>query len=171
MRLERPSLKWKEEHENYVKEWGPARMIPSSFNLSGYDTYEAYLEALAIREGGTDKWLPSTNYFLINDHERIVAMVDIRHELNEFLYHVGGHIGYSTRPSERKKGYATIILKEALNKCRELDIDRVLVTCDEDNIGSAKVILNNGGVEENSFKDTDGTVTRRFWIETSKRQL
>ncbi|MEN1968079.1 GNAT family N-acetyltransferase [Lentibacillus sp. N15] len=166
MRLERPSLKWKQEHESYVKEWGPERMVPSSFNLSGYDTYGAYLEALAARESGAGKWLPSTNYFLIDDHERMVAMVDIRHELNEFLYNVGGHIGYSTRPSERNKGYATFILKEALKKCRELGIDRVLVTCDEDNVGSAKVIINNGGIEDASYQDTDGTVKRRFWIET-----
>ncbi|MBT2216981.1 GNAT family N-acetyltransferase [Virgibacillus dakarensis] len=165
MRLARPALKWKEEHENYVREWGPSRLVPSSFDLAGHETYEEYLKALAIREGGTDRWLPSTNYFLIDDNERIVAMVDIRHDLNEFLRNVGGHIGYSTRPSERKKGYATLILAEALKKCKELGIDRVLVTCDEDNIGSAKVVIRNGGIEDESFADTDGTVKRRFWID------
>ncbi|WP_106495269.1 GNAT family N-acetyltransferase [Lentibacillus sp. Marseille-P4043] len=164
MRLERPALKWKEEHENYVREWGPSRMVPSSFDLAKHETYEEYLQALAIREGGTDRWLPSTNYFLIDDNERIVGMVDIRHDLNEFLRNVGGHIGYSTRPTERKKGYATLILAEALKKCKKLGIDRVLVTCDEDNIGSAKVIIDNGGIEDEGFVDDDGTVMRRFWI-------
>lgn len=165
MRLERPSVKWKAEHERYVKEWGPARMVPSSFNLRDYDTYEAYIEAITIREAGNERWLPSSNYFLIDDNERIVAMVDIRHGLNDFLRHVGGHIGYSTRPSERRKGYATLILAEALKKCKELDINPVLVTCDEDNTVSAKTILNNGGVKDESFVDTDGTVKRRFWID------
>ncbi|MGY0693438.1 GNAT family N-acetyltransferase [Virgibacillus sp. FSP13] len=165
MRLERPALKWKKEHESYVKEWGPSRMVPSSFDLSEHETYEEYLQALAIREGGTDRWLPSTNYFLIDDNERIVAMVDIRHDLNEFLRNVGGHIGYSTRPTERKKGYATLILSESLKKCKNLGITRVLVTCEEDNIGSAKVIIKNDGFEDERFVDTDGTVMRRFWID------
>ncbi|WP_099156681.1 GNAT family N-acetyltransferase [Virgibacillus ndiopensis] len=165
MRLIRPSVEWEDEHRSYVEEWGTSRMVPSSFDLSVNETYDAYLQALAIREAGNEKWLPSTNYFLVDDNDKIVAMVDIRHKLNDFLRNVGGHIGYSTRPSERKKGYATFILAGALKKCKELDINQVLVTCDEDNIGSAKVIINNGGMEDESFTDTDGTVKRRFWIE------
>ncbi|WP_188455940.1 GNAT family N-acetyltransferase [Virgibacillus oceani] len=164
MRLVRPSLEWEVEHKGYVKEWGPSRMVPSSFDLSGHVTYQAYLQALALREAGNEKWLPSTSYFLITNNDRIVGMVDIRHKLNDFLRNVGGHIGYSTRPSERKKGYATLILSEALKKCTELNINQVLVTCDEDNIGSAKVILHNSGVEDESYTDSDGTVKRRFWI-------
>lgn len=165
MRLVRPSLEWKKEHQEYVVEWGAYRMVPSSFDLTGHDTYEDYLQVLAIREKGNAPWLPSTNYFLVNDENRILAMIDIRHELNEFLYNVGGHIGYSVRPSERRKGYATRILAEALMKCHDLEISRVLITCDEDNIGSAKVIVNNGGVEDESFTEEDGNVKRRFWIE------
>lgn len=169
MRLERPSLKWKAEHESYMKEWGTRQMIPGNFNMAGYDTYEEFLEESVFTESGSGKWVPSSNYFLVNDHERIVAMVNIRHELNEFLYHVGGHIGYSTRPSERQKGYATLILKEALKKCQELGINCVLVTCDRDNLGSVKVILHNDGVEDESFIDTDGTVKRRFWIDSGMK--
>jgi predicted acetyltransferase len=164
MRLVRPSLDWEKEHREYVEEWGPSRMVPSSFHLDGFDTYELFLEELAKREGGHGKWLPCTNYFFINENNRILGMVDIRHELNDFLYQFGGHIGYGVRPSERRKGYATVILQLALEKCKELGIKEVLVTCDEDNIGSAKVILNNGGLEDQSEIDTDGIVKRRFWI-------
>ncbi|MEN2768966.1 GNAT family N-acetyltransferase [Ornithinibacillus xuwenensis] len=164
MRLERPSIAWEKEHQMYVAEWGPSRMTPSSFNLNGFDNYEGFLKELAKRESGLGNWLPSTNYFLVNEADRVLGMVDIRHELNDFLYRIGGHIGYSVRPSERRKGYATLILAKALEECRELGMDKVLVTCDEDNIGSAKVILHNGGIEDVSERDTDGTRKRRFWI-------
>jgi predicted acetyltransferase len=165
MRLVRPSIEWKNEHEDYMKEWDESRMTPSSFNLDGYENYEAYLEALKYRERGEGKWVPSTNYFLVDEKDRVIAMVDIRHELTDYLRNVGGHIGYGVRPLERRKGYATLILAEALKKCDELGIQQVLVTCNADNIGSAKTILKNGGVEDKSFLEEDGTEIRRFWIE------
>ncbi|ASN03559.1 GNAT family N-acetyltransferase [Virgibacillus necropolis] len=165
MRLVRPSIEWEKEHQDYAAEWGSSRMVPSSYSLDGHESYKDYLNALATREKGNDHWLPSSNYFLVNDQDRVLAMVDIRHDLNDFLFNVGGHIGYSVRPSERRKGYATLILAEALKKCKKLKIDRVLVTCDEDNIGSANTILNNGGIEDKSFPEEDGNVKRRFWIE------
>jgi predicted acetyltransferase len=163
VRLVRPSIEWEKEHRAYKEEWGSSRMIPSCFSLDGFESYEAYLEDLAQREKGFGMWLPFSCYFLVND-DRVLGMLDIRHELNDFLYRIGGNIGYSVRPSERKKGYATFILAEALDKCREIDMEKILVTCDEDNFGSAKVILNNGGVEDYSETDTDGMVKRRFWI-------
>jgi predicted acetyltransferase len=91
-------------------------------------------------------------------------MIDIRHELNEYLRTIGGHIGYGIRPSERNKGYASYLLNKALTKCKELQISQVLITCDEDNIGSTKVILNNGGIEDDVFITEEGQMKRRFWI-------
>ncbi|WP_430789013.1 GNAT family N-acetyltransferase [Virgibacillus flavescens] len=168
MKLVRPSIEWGHEHQKYVEEWDQPSMVPSSFSLDGHDSYKEFLEALADREKGNERWLPSSNYFLINEADRVVAMVDIRHELNEHLFNIGGHIGYSVRPSERRKGYATLILAEALKKCKELNITRVLVTCDADNVGSAKTILNNGGVEDSHFIEEDGDMKRRFWIENRR---
>ncbi len=168
MRLERPSMRWKEEHEAYRDEWDEERMTPSSFHIAVETPYEIYLEELALREAGHGKWLPCTNYFLVDDTNRIVGMIDIRHELNEHLHQVGGHIGYGVRPSERRKGYATRMLAEALKVTEGLGIDAVLVTCNDDNIGSTKTIENNGGVEDTSFIEVDGTVVRRFWI---KREI
>ncbi|WP_438317381.1 GNAT family N-acetyltransferase [Sporosarcina sp. FA9] len=165
MRLVRPSNEWKKEHEDYMNEWDEPRMTPSSFNLTGYKNYEAYLEALKIRESGDGKWVPSTNYFLVDENNRVLAMVDIRHNLTDYLLNVGGHIGYGVRPIERRKGHATRILAEALKKCKELEIHKVLVTCNADNIGSAKTIVKNRGVEDKSFIEEDGTVVQRFWIE------
>ncbi|MBD7908574.1 GNAT family N-acetyltransferase [Sporosarcina gallistercoris] len=164
MRLERPSLKWKEEHIAYMNEWDESRMTPSSFQLEEGSSYESYLEELAKREEGQGKWLPCTNYFLVDDMDRIVGMIDIRHDLNEYLHQVGGHIGYGVRPSERRKGYATWMLSEALKVTDTLGINPVLITCNHDNMGSAKTIQNNGGQEDESFTEDDGTVVRRFWI-------
>ena len=97
------------------------------------------------------------------DRNIFVGAVNIRHYLNESLYKSGGHIGDGIRPSERKKGYATAMIGLALEKCKELGINKVLMTCDKTNIGSAKSIINNGGVLESEFEE-DGVVEQRYWI-------
>lgn len=106
-----------------------------------------------------------TSYILVDEMGHIYGGTNIRHELNEALYIHGGHIGYLIRPSERMKGYGSFLLKLALEKCREIHIDTVLVTCREDNIGSAKVIENNGGVYENSMLcEENNLMFRRYWF-------
>ncbi|MFR4767024.1 MAG: GNAT family N-acetyltransferase, partial [Paraclostridium sordellii] len=72
-------------------------------------------------------------------------------------------IGYSVRPCERKKGYATEILRQNIINCKEYGLDKVLITCDYDNVGSEKVILANGGVFESDI-EADGTIKKRYWI-------
>lgn len=165
MRLERPSLKWEAEHIAYMKEWDEGRLKPSSFRLREGMPYEVYLEELAVKEAGHGNRVPNSNYFLVDDDDRILGMVNIRHRLNDYLRQVDGHIGASIRPSERRKGYATYLLSEALKLMDQLGIRSVLVTCNEDNIGSATVIVNNGGEEDESFTEPNGNVVRRFWIE------
>ena len=78
---------------------------------------------------------------------------------------MSGHIGYEIRPSKRRQGYDTKILRLGLEKARELDLHRVLVTCDEDNIGSKKIIEHNGGMFENAIEIEGDTVKKlRYWI-------
>lgn len=89
--------------------------------------------------------------------------IDIRHRLNEYLLQFGGNIGYSVRPSQRRKGYATEMLALALEECRKWGLNRALVTCDKTNIGSAKTIQKNGGVLENEVLEGD-RITQRYWI-------
>lgn len=95
---------------------------------------------------------------------RIVGMIDLRHRLNEFLAEYGGHIGYSTRPDERRKGYAKWMLAHVLDEARQLGLSRVLVTCDDDNEGSRRTIEANGGVFERTAS-LEGEILRRYWIE------
>ena len=91
--------------------------------------------------------------------------MNIRHHLNESLLFCGGHIGDGIRPSERRKGFATGMIRLALEKCRELGIRQVLMTCDKDNIGSAKSIMKNGGILENEIVNEDGVTEQRYWID------
>lgn len=111
--------------------------------------------------------VPSTIYFLMDENEtKIIGAVDIRHWLNENLLLQGGNIGYGIRPSERRKGYATQMLFLALEKCKELNIKKALVTCDKGNLSSSKVILNNGGILINEVKGENGETIQRYWIKT-----
>lgn len=89
--------------------------------------------------------------------------MNIRHDLNDYLLKYGGHIGDGIRPSERRKGYATEMIRLALEECRKLGLTRVLVTRDKNNIGSAKSIIRNGGILENEVLEK-GVIKQRYWI-------
>ena len=128
-------------------------------------TYEEWLEmsqAAVTREHSEDL-VPATVYFGVQDG-KIVGTIQIRHKLNQFLLKTYGHIGYGVRPSERCKGYATKMLALALEKCRDLGIEKALVSCDRDNIGSVKTILKNGGVFEKEFAEDNGNIVHQYWI-------
>ena len=90
----------------------------------------------------------------------------MRHTFNAFLAAYGGNIGYSVRPSERRKGYATRMLRDTLPFCRQIGLDRVLIICRPDNIGSRKTILANGGVYESTVWVPDRQeALERYWID------
>ncbi len=110
-------------------------------------------------------WVGST--FLVADMDgQIVGRVSIRHQLNEFLRTEGGHIGYCVLPAYRRRGYATEMLRQALIVARSLGIDQVLITCDDDNIGSIRVIESCGGKLDSVRPAKPGTpALRRYWID------
>ena len=110
--------------------------------------------------------VPATQFLFIRKSDnRLLGMIQIRHYFNEYLEKFGGHIGYSIRPSERKKGYAKDMLKMALPFCKEIGINRVLISCIDGNIGSEKTILANGGIYESTVQEPHGNKNlKRFWI-------
>ena len=113
-------------------------------------------------------WVPASTYWLVCDGIPI-GTCNLRHELNEFLENYGGHIGYSVRPSQRNKGYGSQMLQLALQKAKGLEIERVLITCDDDNIASARVIEKNGGKLADVVKTEYAEfLVRRYWIALKK---
>ena len=167
--LVKPNLSYADEITKYKEEsLKESPLINGSAGLNRFSSIEDWLKELKKRssEDTVPKGLvPSSTYLGIREKDNyIVGMIDIRHYLNEYLTQVGGNIGYSVRKTERNKGYAKQMLKLALEKCKELKIKKVLITCDEDNIASEKVIL-SANAKFRDIRNVDGENKKRFWIE------
>lgn len=118
------------------------------------------------RETTPKNLVPATQFVFLRECDRkIVGMIQVRHAFNGYLERYGGHIGYSVRPDERRKGYASQMLREALDHCRAIGLARVLITCNASNEGSRKTILKNGGVYDGTVHEPSGNMDiERYWI-------
>ncbi len=154
------------EYLDYINEWelSGERIVPWA---AGRETenFQNLLNKWAANE--TDEaykkgLVPSTLYFLVHK-KRILGAIHFRHELNDDMLLNGGHIGYGIRPSERRKGYATNMLAMLLDDIRSKGYKKVLITCDDENIGSVKTIENANGVLHDKT-EFEGVVTRRYWV-------
>ena len=169
IRLTRPSVNLKEQYLNYYIEWEMAgeKMNPGILRKVDPYRFEEMVKTLweiefveKISEGAVTESV----YFLVNETNRILGAVTIRHSLTERMFQTEGHIGLGIRPSERRRGYGVKILKLTLDKMQEMGFQKVLVTCNQDNIASEKSIVKNGGVRDNDFLETHGNIVKRFWI-------
>ena len=166
LKLVKLTPEYKPQLDEMMTEWTAAgeQIIPYAIRKNDFRDFDKYLSGLEIKE--TDgRLVPDSTFFCLDEERNIfVGAVNIRHYLNEGLLKTGGHIGDGVRPSERRKGVATKMIGLALEECRKLGIDRVMMACDDTNTGSAKSIENNGGKLENKIFDGDKLV-RRYWID------
>ena len=168
-----------EEYKNQVEEYLQEHFDNGEFDLAGdggldeiknFDRWIQKIKSDLSEETITVGRVPSTLFLGVRKLDnRVVGTIQIRHKLNDYLFKYGGHIGDGVRPSERNKGYATEMIRLALLECKKLGINRVLMTCDKNNIGSSKSITNNGGDLENEVKDENGKTIQRYWISLKKR--
>jgi len=161
---------WREAHE----EWGPGDhedgfgLLPSD-DVDSSAGFAAWLTRLA---GESDPATSSRSsrghctYRWIVERDRVLGGIALRHDPDDALLQVGGHIGYGIRPSARRRGLATWALGRVLGEARALGLARVLVVCAADNTASARTIERHGGVLED-VRHTARGLARRYWIETT----
>ena len=164
--LVRPSIDLYDAWADCVRDYDdPADMHGSgAWWIADFGPDRASCEQMVARarelvEQPPEGLVPSDCYWVTED-DAVIGFLMLRRELNDFLRVYGGHIGYSIRPSYRRRGHASRALALALDRARELGLDRVLITCDEDNVASARTIESQGGVYESTVD-----VKRRYWID------
>lgn len=176
--LEIPSLERKEDAINYLQEFIDYKSdINGSGGLNRLTkgmSYEEWLDDV-INSMDDDyaksiDRVPASTYFTVRESDnKIVGMVNLRHYLDNNLRNIGGHIGYSIRPTERGKGYAKVQLYLALLECKKLGIEEAMVDCVKSNIKSEKTILALGGVFDKEFYDQPHKrVLRNYFINVNE---
>jgi len=147
--------------EQHIHGAGLWDLEPLDVSETGCRAVVAHLAAQADPAAPMPDGRVHCSYFWITDGPDVVGFLALRHTLNDWLLNEGGHIGYGVRPSRRRQGHASRALELSLGAAADLGIDRALVTCDEDNVGSRGTIERCGGV----YEDTrNGKL--RFWIDT-----
>lgn len=132
-------------------------------NWSFAETIEGF-DKQSRGEGLPEGWVPGTTRFLVHEG-RILGLFNLRHRLTDSLKRFGGHVGYSVRPSERRRGHGTRLLEAAKDMARNLGIERMLVTCHSDNVASVGVIVKCGGVfEDRTYYAPVQHDVCRYWI-------
>ena len=156
IKLVRPSAEYKKKALDYRQEHFDYNetVINGSELLDQTDSYEEWLQNVennTKQETVNPDWVVTDTFFAVDDTDRIVGIIDLRHSLNEFLKNFG-NCGYSVRPSERKKGYATEMLRLILEVAKKSGMKELHISVERDNEPSIKTIIKNGGKYERSFE-------------------
>ena len=167
IKLVRPTIEMKELVLDYKKEHfdNNEMTINGSELLDKTDSYEEWLKSVndnTSPETVNPAWVVTDTFFAIDPNNKIVGIIDLRHTLNDFLKDCG-NCGYSVRPSERKKGYATEMLRQIIEIAKEVGMHELYLSAEKSNVPSVKTIIKNGGVYERSF-EIEGTLADVYKI-------
>jgi predicted acetyltransferase len=171
-RLENPHAGLADSYRALIREFTsqgePLVPFPLSFAHDDFDAFVAKLEGCARGEGLPEGFVPHSTFWLVDiDAGEVVGVSNLRHRLNDKLRVEGGHIGYGVRPSARRRGHATELLRRTLDRARAIGIDEALVTCSKDNNGSIGAILKCGGrFQSEEYIESRGQVVQRYLIRT-----
>lgn len=174
--LERPSVELFDSWARAVAEFGEGHINGSGL-VAPVTPDRATLDLLIEKAkllADTSVELPDdavhNDLFWLVDNGEVVGFLSVRHRLNDWLRAVGGHVGYSVRATMRRQGYATAALALAVRRAREIGVDRVMVTCNDDNVGSYRTIERVGGVLQDVSDQSElgYPALRRYWIDTRR---
>ncbi|WP_298039211.1 GNAT family N-acetyltransferase [uncultured Microbacterium sp.] len=172
VRLIRPTAELFDSWSSAVTEFdgvhidGSGTTAPVAGDRETLDALIAKAEQMADTSIPAPEGYVHNDLYWIVDADEVVGFVSFRHELNDWLRRIGGHIGYAVRPTRRRQGYARTGLALALDRARELGLERVMLTCDDDNPGSFRTIEGAGGVLEDKIElpEEGHALLRRYWI-------
>lgn len=176
MKLINPNLELEDAFYDFCKSF-EADDATKIHGAGGMAQFEGFREGVACchdqAQGKNlpEGWVPSNTWWLVDNDQVILGTVSFRHELNPFLEAEGGHVGYSIRPTERGKGYATRILARVIEIAAEMGVRRLCVVCEKSNRASERVIQKNGGVlDAELVSSITGNPIKRYWIDTASSQ-
>ena len=171
--LVKPDLIYYDKYNEMMKEWCDSNtQIAPWFLDKPFNTIEEFADFIQMLDqtelGNQDKrFCSATSYFVIDENDKLIGAASLRHYLTVEGFNTWGHIGYGVRPSQRRKGYGTKILKLTLEEAKKKKIYKVLMGAHKSNKGSCKVIENCNGILENEVNDPDNIneTINRYWID------
>ena len=172
--LVKPDLTYFERYNDMMEEWNKSNtQVAPWFLDKPFDCIEdfaVFIKMLDDYEHATNvdkRFCSTTSYFVIDENDRLIGATSLRHYLTVEGYNTWGHIGYGVRPSERRKGYATCMLKMMLEEAKQRKIYKVLIGCHTSNVGSTRVIEKCNGMLENVVADPNdiNETINRYWID------
>jgi predicted acetyltransferase len=174
LRFERPHAALRDSYRDLVREFAEHGEPPIPFVLTyPNDDFQAFLDRLAAAERGEGLpagFVPHSTFWLVRNTTVVVAVSNLRHRLTDGLRVEGGNIGYGVRPGERRRGYATEILRHTLRAARDVGLDEVLLTCARANMASVRTILRCGGeLRSEAYLPQRGEIVQRYAITTPGR--